>query len=153
MSERFKPSLGGIWLLTSLSCLILPVFIPSFAGAATFLQDVIGTMTAVMFALSFPGSLLAIPLTFFGQRLLGIDPNTMAGMYLNLLLLFTLGYVQWFWLVPRIWGTTFAKLPSSLVHGADLQLSDAAHVHEVEFFEAASPSRVERMIQDEEQKL
>lgn len=38
---------------------------------------------------------------FLAGTALNLDPNSMGGMYLNLLLLFALGLVQWFWIVPR----------------------------------------------------
>src|SRR5688572_1783034 len=103
MKERFKLSLSGVWLLSSLVSLILPVFIPSYAHPQSFIQNVIGTSTVTMFILSFPSSLFGIPLLYFAQAAIGLDPNTIGGMYLNLFLLFVLGLVQWFWIVPRIW--------------------------------------------------
>src|SRR5262249_13459771 len=55
-----------------------------------------------MFILSFPSSLFGIPLMFFAQAALGVDADTIGGMYLNLFLMFVLGLVQWFWIVPRL---------------------------------------------------
>jgi hypothetical protein len=56
-----------------------------------------------MFILSFPSSLFGIPLLVFIGASLGVDPNSIGGMYLNLFLMFVLGLVQWLWIVPRIW--------------------------------------------------
>jgi hypothetical protein len=103
MTERFKGSLPGIWLLVSSFCLLLPVFLPSSAFSANPASNVIGTATATMFMLSFPTSLFGLPLLAFTDYALGLDPNSLQGMYLNLLMLFVLGLVQWFWIVPRAW--------------------------------------------------
>jgi len=102
MTDHFKLSLGKIWLLVGGLSLILPVFLPSSANPGNFLQNVIATTTVTMFILSFPSSLFGIPIIFFTQIVLGVDPNTIGGMYLNLFLMFVLGLVQWFWVVPRL---------------------------------------------------
>ena len=103
MTERFKFSLSGMWLFVCLFTLLIPVFLPSFAGSANPASNVIGTATATMFILSFPSSLFGIPLLVFVDAALGVNPNSIAGMYVNLLVMFVLGLVQWFWVVPRIW--------------------------------------------------
>ena len=102
MKKNFVLSLGQIWLLISIFSLTLPVFMPSSANPQTFLENVIGTVTVVMFILSFPSSLFGLPVLFFAQGVLSVEANSMAGMYLNLFLLFVLGLVQWFWIVPRV---------------------------------------------------
>ena len=102
MKERFKLSLWQIWLLISTFSLLLPVFLPSSANPQNFLENVIGTVTVTMFILSFPSSLFGLPIMFFAQVALDVNPNTMQGMYLNLFLLFVLGSVQWFWILPRL---------------------------------------------------
>src|SRR5688500_5194403 len=98
MSERFKLSLSGMWLLVSGVALVFPIFLPSVNNGG-LTGDVIGTATATMFILSFPSSLLL----FTVEALLGVYPRWIGGMYVNLLVLFVLGVVQWFWIVPRIW--------------------------------------------------
>ncbi len=102
MNERFKLSLWQIWLLISVFSLLLPVFLPSSANPQNFLANVIGTVTVTMFILSFPSSLFGLPVMFFAQLALDVNQNTMQGMYLNLFLLFVLGSVQWFWILPRL---------------------------------------------------
>ena len=102
MSERFKFSLSSMWLFVSIFTIILPVFVPSFASSNP-VSNVIGMATASMFILSFPSSLFGIPLLTFVDTTFGVDPNSIQGMYVNLLVLFALGLVQWFWIVPRIW--------------------------------------------------
>ncbi len=103
MTERFKLSLSGMWLLVSLFALLFPIFLPSAADSANPDANVIGTATASMFILSFPSSLFGIPILAISGYVLGVDPNSMQEMYLNLFLLFILGLVQWFWIVPSAW--------------------------------------------------
>ena len=40
---------------------------------------------------------------FFVGLVLGVDANSLEGMYLNLFLLFVLGLIQWFWILPQVW--------------------------------------------------
>ena len=103
MTERFKFSLSGMWLFVCLFTLLIPVFLPSVAGSANPASNVVGTATTTMFILSFPSSLFGIPLLVFVGASLGVNPNSIEGMYLNLFLMFVLGLLQWFWVVPRIW--------------------------------------------------
>lgn len=102
MKKDFSLGLGQIWLLISIFSLTLPIFMPSSADPQSFLQNVIGTVTVIMFILSFPSSLFGLPILLFAQTILGVNPNSIEGMYLNLFLLFMLGLVQWFWVVPRL---------------------------------------------------
>jgi hypothetical protein len=103
MTERFKTSLLWMWLLVSAVSMVLPIFLPSVGSSVNPTANVIGTATATMFILSFPSSLFGIPLLVFVDYALGVDPNSIQGMYVNLFLLFVLGSVQWFWIVPRVW--------------------------------------------------
>ena len=150
MNERFKLSLGGLWLATSLVSLILPVFIPSYADPQSFAQNVIGTSTVTMFVLSFPSSLFGIPLLFFAQEALGVNPNSIGGMYMNLFLLFVFGLVQWFWIVPRLWRNDPHLLTLDLPRTPEMQLSEAKPVAAFDFFDAQSRTPLERVLQDEE---
>lgn len=151
MNERFKLSLRGIWLSVSFLSLILPVFLPSSSNPQNFLANVIATSTVTMFILSFPSSLLGIPLLFFAQIALGVDPNSIGGMYINLFLLFVLGLVQWFWIVPRLWRNDpdfqTLNLPLST---ADLQLPEASAGDTFQFFDRDSRTPLERVISNDE---
>lgn len=103
MSEQFKNSLVTIWLLVSAACMTLPVFLPSNGSSLDPTTNVVGAATVTMFILSFPSSLFGIPLIVFIDYSLGVDPNSIAGRYLNMFLLFVLGSAQWFWVLPRVW--------------------------------------------------
>jgi ascorbate-specific PTS system EIIC-type component UlaA len=151
MNDRFKLSLRGIWLSVSVLSLILPVFLPSSSNPQNFLANVIATSTVTMFILSFPSSLFGIPLLFFAQMALGVDPNSIGGMYLNLLLLFVLGLVQWFWIAPRLWrhDPDFQTLNLPL-RTADFQLHEASGGDNFEFFDSRSRTPLERVINNDD---
>src|SRR5262245_62407818 len=99
MNERFRLTLGQIWVLISTFCLLLPVFLPSSANPQTFFANVIGTVTVTMFIFSFPMSLFGLPVMFMTNSILGVDPQSIGGMYLNLTMMFVFGVIQWFWIV------------------------------------------------------
>ena len=103
MSERFKFSLSSMWLFISLFTIILPVFLPSSAHSANPASNAIGVATAAMFILSFPSSLFGLVAMFFVHATFSLRLESMEAMYVNLLVMFALGLVQWFWIVPRIW--------------------------------------------------
>jgi hypothetical protein len=89
-------------MTTAVVSLILPVFLPSYPDPHYFAKSVIGATTVTMFALSFPLSLLGLPLLMFAQIAFGFDPNSISGMYLTLFSLFVMGLTQWFLIVPWI---------------------------------------------------
>jgi hypothetical protein len=102
MSDSAKTNLRAIWLVAAALSLTLPVFVPSF-NTLNPLSNIISVATLTMFVLSFPMSLLAVPLSFIAGVLFGIDTTAIGGEYLAVCLMFALGAVQWFWLVPRLW--------------------------------------------------
>ena len=151
MKERFKLSLWQIWLLISVFSLLLPVFLPSSANPQNFLENIIGTVTVTMFILSFPSSLFGLPVMFFAQIALDVNPNTMQGMYLNLFLLFVLGSVQWFWIVPRLLRSE-PRLQMLNLLGAksEPQLSAVKFDGNVEFWDSQGRTPVERIIREKD---
>ena len=102
MRDGTKWSLTTLWLLASLTALFVPIFVPSIRGPAALFQDTIGIATMLMYALAFPLSLIGVPLLYVAEIVLGIDPQSIGGRYLNLFVVFLLGAVQWFWIVPRL---------------------------------------------------
>jgi hypothetical protein len=80
-----------MWLMVSSLCLVLPVFLPSSPNPQDFSENPLGTATITMFVLSFPSSLFALPAMLFVNISFGFGPDSIAGMYLNLLMLFALG--------------------------------------------------------------
>jgi hypothetical protein len=91
-----------MWLFISVFTILLPVFIPS-ASSSNPATNAIGVATAAMFILSFPSSLFGLVAMMFVNIIFSMNVNSIEGLYVNLLVMFTLGLVQWFWIVPRIW--------------------------------------------------
>ena len=102
---KFKVSLKQIWLAVGVFSLVLPVFLPSEADSSNAFLNVVGIVNIVMFILSFPCSLFGLPVVFFAWYVLGMNPNSIEGAYLNTILFFVLGAVQWFW-ISRFWSPT-----------------------------------------------
>jgi hypothetical protein len=149
MSEYLKLNLRAVWLVVALLSLALPVFIPSTTNSPSFLGNVIGTATATMFILSFPSSLFALPALFFAQAVLGYDPNTIGGMYVNLCLLFAVGFVQWFWILPRLLGKEATFQTLNLPREASEILPTRAENEGVSaFYDGRERTPLERVIED-----
>lgn len=100
MPDRLKLGLGGVWLIAGLSTLILPIFLPSYSGSPGFRGNALAVSTITMFILSFPSSVVAVPLLFMLYVLLGVTTSIGAG-YVNVVVLFVVGLIQWFWMLPR----------------------------------------------------
>ena len=82
MNERVVSKLGAVWMTTAVISLILPVFLPSYPSLTSHHgMNVIEAATVTMFLLSFPSSLLGLPLVLFSQLSLGIDPSVISGKY------------------------------------------------------------------------
>lgn len=150
MTERFKISLSGMWLLVSLFALIFPIFLPSAAGSLDPASNVIGTAAATMFILSFPSSLFALPFLVFANAAIGINTDSIQGMYVNLLVLFVLGLVQWFWIVPRIWRQDLDIQTLDLpVMAETIKLPEMKRGFEFGGFDEQERTPVERVIRDD----
>ena len=150
MKEGFKLSLSGLWLLTGIISMLLPVFLPSSANPHNFVQNVIGTSTVTMFILSFPSSLFGLPIMFFASYVLGVDPNTIGGMYLNIFLLCVLGYVQWFWILPRILRNEPQFQMLNLFGGKpEMQLLEAKAMNNIPF-DSDGRTPLERVLQNKD---
>lgn len=102
MPEKLKFRLSSMWLFVSIFTIILPVFVPSFSSSNPT-SNAIGVATSAMFILSFPSSLFGLFAMIFVTASLRVDPDSIQGLYVNLLVMFALGLAQWFWIVPRIW--------------------------------------------------
>ena len=151
MFENSKLSLSRIWLMISAFALILPVFLPSSANPQNFLENVIGTVTVMMFILSFPISLFGLPVIFFANQVLGVDPNTIGGMYLNVFLLCVLGYVQWFWIVPRVLRNEPQFQMLNLFGKPEMQLLEGKAMNNIPF-DADGRTPLEKVIYEKDSK-
>lgn len=153
MKKPFELNLSPIWLLISALALTLPVFLPSSANPQYLFQDIIGTVTAAMYILSFPFGLLALPLMFLAKIFMGVNPQTIGGMYVNVFLLCVLGYVQWFWIVPRLLRSESRfQILNLLGAKSNLKLSEAAASNNPEFRDSQERTPVERIIYEEDSK-
>jgi hypothetical protein len=123
MDEIIFFRLRLLWVITAISSLILPVILPSSAAPGDPIHNVIGTATAAMFVLSFPGSIVGIPIVFLAEMVFAYDPNSISGMYINLLLLFGMGVLQWFWIMPKVIGQEEQHRPVHVTSA--LALTDA----------------------------
>ena len=106
MKGRMKLSLTGIWV--ALSAILLPVFLPS-GPRNQFFGNPIDVALGSMFVFSLPGSLVTIPVAaFFDSVGFRFGSSSIASAYLFIVVLFVLGAVQWFWLVPKIFRNRMA---------------------------------------------
>jgi hypothetical protein len=147
MDERFKWLLGGAWLLASCFFLILPVFLPSYPSDIG--ANPIGLSTAAMLVFSFPASLLSFVLSPIAELVLGVDPNSMAGMYLNVKMLFVLGLAQWFWAFPRLVRGKHTAQISEISASEIGILPQYTPPADVDAFDSQSRTPVERVFDDE----
>ena len=90
MNVRLKENLTAIWLTGVLLSIILPVFVPSITDPHSIYANVIETAVTTLFIISLPASLLSIVL-FYLESVVGLDPNRIWVMYLNIWALFALG--------------------------------------------------------------
>jgi hypothetical protein len=145
MTERTVLTASVLWLLTCFLCLILPIFIPSSPNPSGFPSDPTSISTGVMYILSFPGGLLSLLFSPIIDLALDIDPNSIAGMYLNLKLMVVLGLVQWFVIVPRMFAGTTRRNAALLDTASGQALPDGRSG----FIE--DRSRLERVLDENEQ--
>lgn len=150
MKDRILSHLKWLWFTLSGLCLILPIFLPSRPYPHTFLEDPIGAATAVMITLSLPSSLFAIPAMAFVGAMFGISSYSIQGMYLNLLFLFALGYVQWFWIVPRFFGKGRKDLQVLNLHAEQMPVAigEARISTDFTFFDSEAKTPLERVIDE-----
>lgn len=151
MTDRLKLSLSSMWLIASLFSLALPVFLPSSATAPGFVANSIGTATATMFILSFPSSLFGIPLLFVVDHALGVDMNSLQGMYVNLMMLFVLGLIQWFWILPRVWQPRDADVQrlNLPISAEEIRLPEGNPGNASSWTEGTHPTPLERALRDD----
>ena len=108
---NIKSSLKYLWLTFAVFSLILTVFV-FFGVESKNLQNTILGLNALMFISSVPCSLFFVPVAAASNYYLEIDTFSTAGIYLNTVFLFVLGFMQWFW-IARFWSpadATFQKL-------------------------------------------
>lgn len=150
MRSGLKLSLGGTWLLLSLVSLILPVYLPTAANPQNIVQNAIGMATFTMYVLAFPIGLFGIPLLYISQIVLSVDPNSIGGKYLNLFLVFLLGVIQWFWIVPKLYRKQAKFEVFELPGQPEMQLNEPLSAAGFDFFDAGSGTPLERVFQEKD---
>jgi energy-converting hydrogenase Eha subunit C len=101
MKRNFKSSVRLIWLIIGVFSLIL-LFTPRVEGWQDFTKNTILALNAVMFILSLPCSVFAVPVVVAAAYYLDMHPTSSRGMTLSTILLFVIGLMQWFW-IARFW--------------------------------------------------
>lgn len=152
MYERSTWTASVLWLLAGCICLTLPVFLPSSPNPPNLLTDPISLSTALMYVLSFPGGLLSLLFSPIVDSAFGIDPNSMQGMYLNLKMMFVLGLVQWFWIVPKMMRSAARRKASLLSASPAFVLSEAPINDDAAFVEGKERSPLERVFDENERR-
>ena len=99
MTDFSKKTLKTGWLIAVAYLLLAPIIYPSYSGSFT---SPIRTSMLWMFLLSFPSSLIAMPIAFLSSLGLGFEPGSIVTNYLTLLLLALSGFLQWFWIMPML---------------------------------------------------
>jgi drug/metabolite transporter (DMT)-like permease len=106
MNSRLETKLKYIWCLMSVFSLLLPLYPNYFADSPETFGNIMIPALIVLFVVSFPISFFAIPLFVLFKFILEIEPNEMFGAYLYLGLFNIIGFIQWFWLMPKIFGNS-----------------------------------------------
>jgi hypothetical protein len=148
-TSRFLLVLAGIWLAIGLLSVTVPVFVPSYPGQ---IVNPIEAATTTMFALSFPSSLFAVPVGYLADLALGIDPGSIGGQYVNILVFFAFGLLQWFWVVPRLRNRSFQMRAAELPAVGPLSLDDPVPADARDFTDANAKTPLERVIDEDDRR-
>jgi len=103
---NIKTNLKRIWSVVAVLSLALLIY-SWFGGAepSPNLLNALLVLNGLMFLLSLPCGLFAGAVVFFAWYVLEMSPLSLEGAYLNTIVLFLLGFVQWFW-ITRFWYPT-----------------------------------------------
>lgn len=105
MKVNFKLSLRHIWTVIGIISLILLTYLHFGANSQNAVQQALLVFNVLAFIFSLPCGLFALPVVISAAYFLDMRPDSFDGIYLNTLLLFVLGWVQWFW-IARFWSPT-----------------------------------------------
>ena len=147
MSDNLKIALTGIWLMLSSACVVLPVFVPSNVYSGDPFANVVGTSAVTMFVLSFPSSLLGLPISMLIQSAMEVGQYSLMGLWVNTLVFFGLGVGQWFWAVPRLKAYT-AQVRADVADRDPTRPLGEIALGGVESFDENERSPVERVFDD-----
>ena len=103
MKKSFSSNLRRVWLAVGVFSMIL-LFLP-IADADGYVKNTIFALNILMFILSLPCSLFAVPVMVAAAYYLDMHPISSEGRTLSTILLFLIGLMQWFW-IARFWSQT-----------------------------------------------
>lgn len=155
MTEQYISIFKWVWLLICGICLTFPVFIPSHSISGSVPSgDVMGAAAGVIFMLSFPSSVLWAVALAFGREASGWHIYSIGDMYVNLFFLCVLGYIQWFYVVPKIFQKREPQLQLLELHAGDTVtlLEEGLINMDFSFFASESRTPLERVIDEAEQR-
>jgi hypothetical protein len=108
---NIKTNLKRIWSAVAVISLGLLIY-SYFSENSPNLLNALIVLDAAMLLIALPCSLFGGAIVFFAWYVLEMNPLSIEGAYLNTIVLFLLGTVQWFW-ISRFWyptETPFQKL-------------------------------------------
>lgn len=98
---NYKSNLKRIWSVVAVLSLFL-LALMWFGYESQNLKYAILTLNALMFLLSLPCSIFAVPVIIASAHFLEMSPLASEGIYLSSILLLMLGFLQWFW-IANFW--------------------------------------------------
>lgn len=101
MNKTWETKLQRLWLFISATSLLLPILLYFDTNATINFATAITASLVVLFAVSLPSSLFALPLVALFKYGIELDLDSMFGAYFYLIFLNIVGYVQWFWLMLK----------------------------------------------------
>lgn len=101
MKKNFGAYLKWSWLGTGVLSLLL-IFLPLAGETRAAALDAVLVLNGLMFLLSLPCSLFAVPVVVAAAYYLDMPPTSSAGLTLSAIFLFVIGLMQWFW-IARFW--------------------------------------------------
>jgi hypothetical protein len=108
---NIKTNLKRIWAAVAVLSLGVLIY-AQFAEESWLVLNALLVLDAAMLLIALPCSLFGGAVVFFAWYVLEMNPLSLEGAYLNTVVLFLLGTVQWFW-ISRFWyptETPFQKL-------------------------------------------
>lgn len=101
---NYKSNLKILWsVVASISLVLLTLM--WFGYESPNLKNSILALSVLMFLLSLPCSIFAVPVVTLAAYYLEIPPTSSEGIYVGTIFLSVLGAVQWFWVI-RFWSPT-----------------------------------------------
>jgi hypothetical protein len=100
MKNNFDKWIKAGWLALSFISLVLPAALQSSTSFETAMNATIVVMLVLTLPISLVGGVLFVGLRF----VLEMQPDSLFNTYFYLVLINLLGYLQWFWIAPKVIG-------------------------------------------------